>query len=150
MEINSEFVENIVTAMMRHPEAGQDEMLPIIEACGLSPSEAWRAYQFLPIAFVHVVLADTGVRFQPDYFAVDATTDTRIRHQLVDEPLYVAGVACAKRMLANGYKFEQLKPVYRQSAEYQCVKELGGTPEELKDSDIVCTEPFLFEFDNIS
>ncbi len=148
MEINPDFVQAIVTAMMRHPEAGQDEMLPVIEACGLSPREAWRAYQFLPIAFVHVALADTGVKFQPDYFAADSSTDARIRHQLADEPLYLAGVACPKQMLANGYCLEQLKPVYQQSAEYQCVKELAGTPEELENSDIVCTEPFLFEFDD--
>ncbi len=150
MEITPEFIEIIATAMMRHPdpEAGQDEMLPVIEACGLSPREAWRAYQFLPISFVHVVLAETGVKFQPDYFAVNSATVARIRRQLADEPLYVAGVACAKRMLANGYSSTQLKPVYQQSAEYQCIKELAGTPEELIDSDIVCTEPFLNEFDD--
>ncbi len=150
MEITPEFIETIVTAMLRHPdpEAGQDEMLPVIESCGLSPREAWRVYQFLPISFVHVALAETGVRFQPDYFTADPVTNTRIRHQLADEPLYLAGVACAKCMLANGYSLTQLKPVYQQSGEYQCIKELAETPQELENSDIVCTEPFLLEFDD--
>lgn len=39
MEITPEFIETIVTAIMQHPEAGQDEMLPVIEACGLSLRE---------------------------------------------------------------------------------------------------------------
>jgi hypothetical protein len=137
-------VEKAVEELLLHPEADQQEMLALLEGCGLTPQEAWRAYQFLPIAFIHVALRGAGVQFQPGYVLVDPDTDARSSHLLADEPLYLAGVASAERRLARGGTLQQLLPVFGRSAEYDVLRQLKGPGGRL--AGIVLTEPSLMTF----
>jgi hypothetical protein len=137
-------VEKAVEELLLHPEAEQDAMLALLQGCGLTPHEAWRAYQFLPIAFIHVVLRGAGVQFQPGYVLVDPDTDARSSHLLADEPLYVAGVASAERRLAKGCTHQQLLPVFGRSAEYEVIRQLAGPGGRLDG--IVLTQPLLLTF----
>jgi len=137
-------VEKAIEELLLHPEADQAEMLALLEGCGLTAQEAWRAYQFLPIAFIHVVLRNAGVQFQPGYVLVDADTEARSSHLLAQEPLYVAGVASAERRLAEGCTLQQLFPVFGRSAEYDVVQQLAGPGGRLDG--IVLTEPLLMTF----
>ena len=133
-----------VEVMLRHPEADQDQMVALLADCGFAPPVAWRAYQFLPIAFAHVVFRSSGVRFQSRYVLKDPDAGTQSRHWLEDEPLYIAAVAAAEALALEGCTPQQLWPVFGRSAEWgviqQCV-ELDGRLDGA-----ILTEPLLMPF----
>lgn len=136
----AERAERAADELLGHPQAGPDEALALLEGRGLTPPEAWRAYQFLPIAFAHAVLGADGVEFPPGYVLVDPDTGERTAHLLADEPLYVAGVAAAERRLAEGWTRHQLLPVFGRSAEFEAVRRLGGS------GNVRLAEPLLTRF----
>ena len=133
------WVEAAVDAIRRDPDADQDGLLAALGGCGLTPAEAWRAYQFLPIAYVHV--AFRGVGFQPGYETIDWDTGERRRHRLADEPVYAAGVASAERRLAAGGAVADLVPVAARSAEFDAVLAVAEPGGDW--ADIVLSEPVL-------
>ncbi len=133
-----------VEVMLRHPEANQDQVLALLEGCGFTAPEAWRVYQFLAIAFAHVVFRGRGVEFQPGYVLMDPDSSARSTHRLADEPLYAAGVAAAEARVARGGTPQQLLPVFGRSAEYSVIRQLAG-PDGRLDG-VVLTEPLLMTF----
>jgi hypothetical protein len=143
-QMADEWVEKAVEALLLHPNANQEETLVLLERCGLTPYEAWRALQFLPIAFIHVVLREAGVVFQPGYVLFDPDSKTKTSHLLADEALYVAAVASAERWVAKGCTRQQLLPVFGRSAEYDVIRKLAGPDGRLNG--ITLTEPLLMTF----
>ena len=137
-------VDEAVEVMLRNPEADQDQMVGLWGDCGFTPLVAWRAYQFLPIAFTHVVLRGSGVTFQPGYDLMDPDAGTHSRHRLADEPLYSAAVAAAEAWAAEGCTPQQLLPIFGRSAEWSVIRQLVG-PDGRLDG-VVLTEPLLMPF----
>ena len=136
--------DTAIEVLLLHPTLSEDELLPLLEARGLTPLEAWQAARFLPIAFTHVVMRGAGVQFQPGYVIMDLDTGARNLHLLADEPFYLAGVASAERRLAEGCTPHQLLPVFGRSAEYDVLQKLAGPGGRLDG--IVLTEPLLMSF----
>ncbi|WP_143392915.1 hypothetical protein [Fimbriiglobus ruber] len=137
-------MDRAIDVLLLYTETNQDEMLALLEGCGLTPPEAWRASQFLPIAFAHVVFRRTGVRFQPGYDLLDPDTGEKGSFLLADEPLYVAAVTSAERRLATGCTAQQLFPVFGRSAEYGVIQKIAGPGGQLDG--VVLTEPLLMSF----
>jgi hypothetical protein len=139
-----EEIEKAVEVFFAHPEGGQENILAALANCGIAPPVGWRLYQFVPMAFCHVVLRPHGVQFAPDYLSLHPDTKVQQQHPLAGEPLYLAAVRVAERLLASGCDPRQLHPVYRQSAEYAVINDLLGGGGQLRD--LVLCEPILFEF----
>lgn len=137
-------VEAAVDAMLGQPEADQNRMLELLEDCGFTPLEAWRAYQFVPMAFAHVVFSERGVTFRKDYILMDPETGVRRTHRLSDEPIYVAAAMSARSRGATGRRAPKLLPVYGRSAEYGAILQLAG-PDGRLDG-VVLVEPILMTF----
>jgi hypothetical protein len=139
-----EDVNTAVEVFLAHPHADQDETLAALADRGLAPRQAWRLYQFVPIAFCHVVLRGSGVGFLPAYLSVHPDTDAREERLLSDEPIYAAAVRLAEQRVAAGAGPAELLPVFGRSAEYAAVNQLLHQGSQLRDIRLV--EPLLFEF----
>jgi hypothetical protein len=137
-----EAVSIAVDVFLAHPRADQDETLTALADRGLAPREAWRLYQFVPIAFCHVVLRGSGVGFEPAYLSVHPDTGVRERRLLSDEPIYTAAVRLAEERVAAGAA--ELLPVLGRSAEYAVINHLLHQGSQLRHIRLV--EPALFEF----
>jgi hypothetical protein len=137
-------IETAIEVLLANPQADQDATLAALVAEGFTPREAWRAYQFLPIAFIHVALRGSGVRFEPSYLLMNPETAARTQHRFEDEPLYVEGVKVAERLVATGYSARQFLPVLGRSAEYHAIRQLRRPDGDLRG--IGLTEPILMEF----
>jgi hypothetical protein len=142
---SAETIAKAIAIFYANPKADQETILRALDNAGIPPREAWELYQFLPIAFVHVAFRDQGVVFTPDYELDAAGSSARTRHNFADEPIYVAGVAAAEGMLADGHTALELRPVFRQSAEYAVILKLVR-PDGSLDG-IGLTEPLLFEYE---
>lgn len=146
-----EAIGKAVTVFLANEHADQHAMLAALAAQGFTPREAWRIYQFVPIAFMHVAFRGTGVTFQPGFERAKferakGATSVLSKHLLADEPLYVAGVRAAERLIANGYAPAQLLPVFRQSAEYNCMRKLQAAGSHVRD--LVFVEPLLIDYED--
>lgn len=137
-------VDAAVEVMLGHPEADQDQMVSLLAECGFDPPMAWRVYQFLPIAFAHVVFRGRGVTFQQGYDLMDSDARTYSRHCLANEPLYLAAVATAEAMASEGCSPQQLLPVFGRSAEWSVIRQLVG-PDGRLDG-VILTAPLLMPF----
>jgi hypothetical protein len=133
-----------VEVFLAHPRADQDATLAALAGRGLAPRDAWRLYQFVPIAFCHVVLRGSGVEFQPAYLSVHPDTMAREQRLLSDEPFYTAAVRAAEERVAAGATLAELLPVFGRSAEYAAINQLLHKGSQLRDIRFV--EPALFEF----
>lgn len=138
-------VNTAVEVFLALPHADQDETLSALADRGLSPRDAWRLYQFVPIAFCHVVLRGSGVEFQPAYLSIQPDTMDRKRQLLSEEPIYAAAVRAAEERVAAGATPTGLLPVFGRSAEYAAINQLLHQGSELRDIGLV--EPALFEFE---
>jgi hypothetical protein len=132
---DAERMERAVEVLLRHPEAEESDLPALLAECGLTLPEVWRAYQFLAIAFTHVVMRGRA-QFQPGYVLFDPDTGVKSSHLLAEQPMYVAGVASAERRLAEGRSPQQLLPIYGRSAEYHAICQ-GG---------VLLTNPVLIPF----
>jgi hypothetical protein len=137
-------VETVVEVLFANPNAEQAEVLDAIEQRGIPPRDAYRLYQFVPIAFVHVVLRGRGVEFQEGFELWNSDTQERSHHWLRDEPFYVAAVRSAERWVALGHTPEQLLPILGRSAEWDLIRRYRQPNGDLRG--IWLTEPVLFEF----
>lgn len=95
---------------------------------------------------MHVAFRDQGVIFTPGYELDAAGSSARTRHNFVDEPIYLAGVAAAEGALADGHTALGLRPVFHYSAEYAVILQLVR-PDRSLDG-IGLTEPVLFEYES--
>jgi len=139
-----EDVNAAVEVFLAHPRADQTATLSALADRGLDPGDAWRLYQFVPIAFCRIVLRGAGVEFESAYLAVDPATMARRRRLLSDEPVFAAAVNAAERRFAGGGTTMELLPVFGRSAEYAAINQLLHQGSQLRD--IRLTEPALFEF----
>lgn len=139
-----EEVAKAVEVFLAHSTADQAATLAALAGRGIAPPVAWRLYQFVPMAFCHVVLGPHGVRFTPDYLSVHPDSMAREQRPLSGEPLYLAGVRAAEVLLASGREPRELLPVLRRSAEYAVINDLLRDGGRLQD--LVLCEPALFEY----
>jgi len=137
-------VETAIDVFLAHPDADDKAIHAALIKEGITPREAWRLLQFVPIAYVHVVLERSFCRFQPGYVAWNSKTGEKVHHLLRDEPLYRAGVRSARRWLARGANDNQIRLVYGRSAEWNALqKALAANP---RTRGVEFCEPALVEF----
>jgi hypothetical protein len=139
-----EDVNTAVEVFLALPRADQEATLEALAGRGLAPREAWRLYQFVPIAFCHVVLRGRGVHFEPGYLSIHPDTMAREMRLLSDEPLYTAAIRVAVVRIAAGATPEELLPVFGRSAEFAAINQMLHKGSQLRD--IALVEPALFEF----
>jgi len=140
-----DLVAKAIHVLLSQPEADQTAALAALESKGVTPREAWRLYQFLPIAFFHVIMRGKGVVFEPHYIAVNPITLDHTQHKFVDEPLYIAGVNAAEQMIAIEQSPQDLFPIYGRSAEYHTLLQL--LPPDGDPMGIGFVEPILYDYE---
>lgn len=137
-------VDMAVEILRAHPRGDQGTVLLAFESRGIPPRDCWRLYQFVPMAFAHVVFGPAGVQFAPDYISLHPDTQVRVQRPLTGEPLYRTAVQLAKRRVGAGATDRDLLPVFRHSAEYSVIDKLLQGGGNLSDLGLV--EPILFEY----
>jgi hypothetical protein len=137
-------VDTAVEVLRAHPREDQGTVLLAIESRGIAPRDCWRLYQFVPMAFAHVVFGRAGVHFAPDYISLDPETQVRVQRPLAGEPLYRTAVQRAEGQVGAGATDRDLLPVFRLSAEYSVIDKLLQGGGNLSDLGLV--EPILFEY----
>lgn len=121
---------------------GSNDAVDALTAEGVAPETAETLLAFVPIAFVHVVLADTGATFSPAYVIRDLDTGQSARGLLRNDPTYTAAVALAQRMVAGEpHEIALAREVARYSSEWNALNQLLHNGGEL--ADCVLTEPLL-------
>jgi hypothetical protein len=138
-------IEKAIEVFLTHPEADQETILAALANCGIAPPEAWRLYQFVPMAFCHVVLRPHGVHFPSDYTSIRYDSEAQQQRPLSGEPLYQAAVGAAERRLVSGWDPRELLPVFGRSAEYAVINDMLHQGSQLRDIRLI--EPALFEFE---
>jgi hypothetical protein len=138
-------IEAAVKIFMSHPSAGQDELLSLLEAAGFAPEEAWRIFQFVPMAFCHVVLKHDGISFPSGYISMSFSRGPQVQRELKDEPIFQAGMEHAEELVASGYSRAQLLPVFRISAEYATLSKLKNPDGSFRGLCLV--KPILFDYE---
>lgn len=137
-------IETAVEVLLANPNAEQAEVLGALENRGLPPREAWRLFQFVPIAFARVVLRDCGIEFQDGYEVMNQETNVRTHHWLRDEPLYMAAVRSADRWVARGFMLNELFPIVSWSAEWDLIRQFRKPMGDL--TGVWLTELLLIDF----
>lgn len=137
-------IEQAVKVFLANTKADQNAMLAALVDEGFTSCQAWRLYQFLPIAFTHVAFRDAGVTFAPHYDVTGPGSSLRSSH-LANEPLYVAGVQAAERMIEEGHSPRELWPVFALSSEYAVLLKLSRPDGSVEG--IVLSAPLLNEFE---
>lgn len=111
-------------------------------AKGIDAGAAECLFAFVPTAFVHAAMADTGVTFSPTYQIRDLETGETARGYLTGEPVYVAALAVARQMMsATPAERGRAQDVARCSGEWSALQQLvrdgGGI------ADCVVGDPLL-------
>jgi len=127
-----------------NPGGDQATLLRALEARGFSPPEAWRYYQFIPMACAHVMFRPRGVTFQPSFISLAPSGKHSEPRLLSHEPVYVKALAEAQERQSTCRHVGHLMPMARHSAELNAIQQLSRGSSDL--TGIVMTEPLLLEY----
>ena len=73
-----------------------DDVYQTLEKSGIPALTADRAYKFAQIAWTHLCLGDSGLKFPSEYFCLNAGGDIVESGRLENEPSYAATIAVGK------------------------------------------------------
>jgi hypothetical protein len=140
--MKSREVASTVEVLSREPRLDQDEALREIERAGVPPSDAWRLYQLVPIAFCHLLFAAKGVGFPPRF--IERHNGTDVSREFAQESIYNQAMAVAASRVERGNPIDMLLPVARYSAEFETICALLGSGAALENIRLV--EPVFMPY----
>ena len=123
-------VSRLAELVAARPGLTEGETLDVLEAEGMPPDLANRAYKFALYAWGRVLLEGSGVRSSPDYICFDADGRVAESGRIADEPCYAAAARLAPRC-AGGPGFAEFAV---QSSEVHALNDAlrsGSRPEDL-------------------
>jgi hypothetical protein len=141
---SEEIVNRAVDVFLANPGGDQRALLSALEAAGLSPTHAWLAYQFVPMAFCRIALRHSGVGFPTVFLSRDPDTGAETSQEFAAQPIYTAAVKVADERIAGGLVQQRLMPIVGHSAEFTAINQLARGGSKL--SDVRLVEPVLFAY----
>ena len=138
-------IAKAVEIFRRSPDLDEGAIFELLVASGLGRQVSARLVEFLPMAYVRVLLEQSGARF-PDRFVRRLANGDREERQLNSEPVWNHALEFAKSEANGVVSREEFLSLARRGAEYQAANELlkGGS----KLSDIGFTPSLLLWPDN--
>jgi hypothetical protein len=137
-EIANATIAKAVDLLRNSPNATDADAFKSLMALGLPRQHAARLVELLPIAYVRVMLQNSGVSFSDSFHR--ECSDSKVR-LLSDEPLWSAVCTFAADEIKRGITSQELFLLAARSAEFEAINRLlksGGTLENL-----VLTSPVL-------
>ena len=132
-----EALEAALRLVSAEPTAFSDGLVDALCAQGHDRRLAMRVVEFMPLAFVRVLLAGTGVELSDRYIRAGQEGQADTERPLADEPVYRATLDLAE----SGLSREELLAVAGGAAELNAINQAlnaGSRPE-----DLTCGPPAL-------
>lgn len=119
------------------PTAFDDDLVDALCAEGHDRRLAMRVVEFMPLAFVRVLLAGTGVDLSDRYIRVGQDGRADVERALADEPVYRAALDLAR----SGLSREQMLAIAGGAAELNAISQALEAGSRLED--LTCGPPAL-------
>lgn len=91
-----EAVRRLAAFVTEKGEFSADEVYNAMEKAGVPEATADRAYKFAQIAWTHLCLADSGLKFPSEYFCLNGGGEIVETGLLAQEPSYAAAIVVGK------------------------------------------------------
>jgi hypothetical protein len=137
----SETIAKAVQIFRAYPKEGDYEIFRRLINKGIERNVAARLVEFIPCAYVRILLVNSGVVFNDLYQRMDKNGHISPQQPLTSMPLWNEIVAYAQSELQEGIPQQSIFIIASHSAEYNYFSNLlknGGKPEGFR------TSPLLF------
>jgi hypothetical protein len=136
-------ISEAVAILREFPNASDEEILRKLLAAGVERVVASRLVEFLPLAYLRLILSDSGIRFCDRFQRKLADGSLSAECPLDSEPLWAEIVSFARSEKHSGITGDALLVIAGRSSEFDAVNQLANRGSKLNE--IVLT-PTVFNW----
>jgi len=125
-------IAKAVSIVRTSPELDDEAMYGRFVSCGMTRQLAAQLVEFLPMAYVRVLLENSGVRF-PDCYERKLPGGVLEKRPLSSEPVWNAALEFASVEAASGVSKKDFMALAMRSAEFQAANKLLNGGSKLSD-----------------